>query len=283
MVRTTDACSSMPPQVYEAYLGSALKNEEEPMKMPRETFDQLCATTDSTTNRSFRVQRNATAQISESHNEQHKVPRHHQRRNDSMNKKTVAVYEACQSSPRSYRAKRQISRSINLKESNQILARNIEEYKAKLAKCMEQIDHHTVKVPAMRVLRNLIRKLYEADNYYMRSAFVKWKNFSDCLRQEEISARKTAKKIKSLSQELIAQAIATASKEAEMTIRRRLVENTVHAKPNVERWNRSKSMYNMTSEFKPRGSLFKLPEVDVSRYNRHKKVQFQYDRDISSP
>ena len=148
---------------------------------------------------------------------------------------------------------------------------------------MEQIDHHTVKVPAMRVLRNLIRKLYEADNYYMRSAFVKWKNFSDCLRQEEISARKTAKKIKSLSQELIAQAIATASKKAEMTIRRRLVENTVHVKPNVERWNRSKSMYNMTSEFKPRGSLFKLPEVDVSRYNRHKKVQFQYDRDISSP
>ena len=270
MVRTTDACSSMPPPSKNA----AQINREEEMKMSRETFDQLCAATDSTTNRSFRVQRNATAQ---SHNEQHKIPRHHQRRNNSMNKKTVAVYEACQSSPTSYRAKRQISRSINLKESNQILARNIEEYKAKLAKCMEQIDHHTVKVPAMRVLRNLIRKLYEADNYYMRSAFVKWKNFSDCLRQEEISARKTAKKIKSLSQELIAQAIATASKKAEMTIRRRLVENTVHVKPNVERWNRSKSMYNMTSEFKPRGSLFKLPEVDVSRYNRHKKVQFQYE------
>jgi hypothetical protein len=179
-----------------------------------------------------------------------------------ISKKTYDVYKACQSSPNSYRAKKSISHSIDLEKSRLQLEKSIQQCKAKLTECNERIQEHTVKVPAMRVLRNLIRKLYEADNYFMRSAFLLWKNYTDCLRQQELSIRQTAQRIKLAAQELVRDAITSASKQVELTIRRRELENVKEGVSNVERWSRTKSMYNMTSKnFKPRGSLFRLPDT----------------------
>ena len=132
----------------------------------------------------------------------------------------------------------------------------------KLAECNTRVQEHIVRVPPMRVLKNLIRKLYEADNQMMRTAFTQWKLSTEYLRQQEISIRQTAQRIKSAAQDLVRNVLVSATKEVEATVKRQMLQEAPSA-PKIERWNRSKSLYNLTSDFKPRGSVFQLPDAGM--------------------
>jgi hypothetical protein len=111
---------------------------------------------------------------------------------------STKTYSASPSMPSSYRAKRQISPPIDLEKS---MRANIDEYKAKLSKCNSRIQsqQHLVKVPVIRALRNMVRKLYEADQSHLRIALLRWKSYTDELRQQELRVKQLARTIKSLA------------------------------------------------------------------------------------
>jgi len=252
--------------VYEAYGGSLLpkdRGHSTRKEVSNDTFEQLCVATDSSNNRSFRIQTKVQVSNSPRNEVNHRIVRGNRQRRDMMSKKTVTVYKECQSSITSYRAKKPVSQSsIGLDSSRLAMARNIEECRVKLAECNTRVQQHIVRVPPMRVLKNLIRKLYEADNQMMRRAFNQWKQSNDYMRQQEIIIRQTAQRIKSTAQDLVRTAVVSATKRVEAAVKQQMLQEAPST-PNIERWNRTKSMYNLTSNFKPRGSVFQLPDVGM--------------------
>lgn len=122
-----------------------------------------------------------------------------------------------------------------------------------------------------------MRKLYEADNFYMRMAFLQWKQFSDDLKRRENSIRLKALRIKNTAQELVIKCINVAAKEVEIAAKNQMLENAANVQPDIARWERTRSMYNMKTDFKPRGSLFRLP--DVAKY----KVKLHQNKKMLSP
>jgi len=222
-------------------------------------FKRLCGRANST-NKSFCIQNTSRSR--------HQKPEHYfggirtQKAVTSISRKTIDVYKACPSSPSSYRAKKQKSQSIDLEQSRLEIEKNIENFKSQLTKSNELIQQLIVRVPAMPILRNLIRKLYEADHYFMQLAFMKWRHYADDLRQHEKRVRRTANLVKTIAKELVRNTITIGFKQVELEIKGRIsASSTTNAESHLERWNRSKSMYNMTSDFEPRGSIFQLPNL----------------------
>jgi hypothetical protein len=236
--------------------------------LSRQSFEDLCQS-----DRSFR--------ISKTKPQQQHPPRNSMRETKRVlaNKTAHDVYNECQSSINSYRAKKSPVVPDSLERSKLELATSIQDRKAKLNECNDKIKQHTVQVPAMRVLRNLLHKLYEADNYYMRLAFLRLKQYNDHFKKRENAIRLTAQIIKSKAMELVRKAISTATEEAEEEIKRQILENTSTSERNVERWNRTKSMYNMKSDSNLRGSLFRLPNAAKykSKLLQKKKLLSQID------
>lgn len=231
----------------------------------KESFEQLCAATDLTATRSFRI--HSEPDISQQKGTSKVKPT----KRTEIKLRTLSVYNDCPSSISSYRAKKPPSRKNTFEESRLQLAARIQESKSQLSDCNDRIQQNRIQVPAMRVLRNLIRALYDADNVYMRLAFLRWKKFSDDLRQHENSIRQTANRIKNAAHELIRDAINTATNQVDLANKRQMLENAAKVQPNIVRWERTKSMYTMKSDFKPRGSLFKLPDAAKYKVKLHQK------------
>jgi hypothetical protein len=221
------------------------------------SFEDLCHSTDSS-NRSFRINKtkNNPQQRRQS---QRDAPIRLRAMTKVLTNKTAHVYNACPSSIRNYRAKKPPIKPDSFERSKLEIATSIQECKSKLNECNDKIKQHTVQVPAMRVLRNLLGD--EADNYYMRLAFLRLNEYNNHLKQRENVIRLTAQRIKSAAIELVQKAISTGVEKAEQEMKRQVFENAAKLDRNVERWNRTKSMYNMKSDSNLRGSLFRLPNA----------------------
>jgi hypothetical protein len=252
--------------------GTINTNSSSHRLVSRQSFEDLCQS-----DGSFRISK---AKPQQQHHSRRVVPNRSRATSRVMANKTAHdVYNECQSSISSYRAKKPPIVQDSLEKSKLELATSIQDRKAKLNECNDKIKQHTVQVPAMRVLRNLLHKLYEADNYYMRLAFLRLKEYNDHFKKRENAIRLTAQIIKSKATELVRKAISTATEKAEEEIKRQILENTSTSDRNVERWNRTKSMYNMKSDSNLRGSMFRLPNAAKykSKLLLQKKLLSQID------